>query len=414
MEYARSREYRFGEVEQDTLYEGAWQPGQEYRYKFELASASWPPTYYGNYLNVGHYIEAKAKLSWATDAKATLEFPVVATAVPANLEPTVAKTGNSKLGWLIGGPILLLFLFAFSPFILIVGPIVAIVLAFVWFFFSFLPSRVTGPVVCELAQPSVVAGQTVRANLEFTPRSNSTINGVLWTLTAFEECISGSGSNRKTHKNILINHKIQAAEMTQLQVGKRVQYPFEFTIPAGSPPSLKFGNNHIKWDLEARIDIPRWPDWSRHLSLVVAPSNSVVAVPGQSPDAALPPIITATPPKTLGDENWFKEVLKQIRATQHDAEQMEMVIAAVNEFEFAIQATIEEDIDTPEIEDEDQFERLDDYEWWTAFCPQHNLSAAIAWRETPMGVQQGSMWSGFASIVGFDSSSQRVLMEATR
>ena len=77
-----------GVVDDSSLFEGTWQAGQEYRYPFKLNTAAWPPTYYGTYLNIGHYVNAQAKLSWATDPKAQVEFPVTAANAPDDLKPT--------------------------------------------------------------------------------------------------------------------------------------------------------------------------------------------------------------------------------------------------------------------------------------------------------------------------------------
>jgi hypothetical protein len=83
-----------GDAETQTLYQGEWQSGQVYRYPFKLKSSTWPPSYYGNYLNVGHYIEARAKLPWKLDPEVQQEFPLVATETPADLTPTQLTKSN--------------------------------------------------------------------------------------------------------------------------------------------------------------------------------------------------------------------------------------------------------------------------------------------------------------------------------
>ena len=55
-----------GEPNRESVFRGEWQPG-EHRYDFQVELARWPPTYHGNYLNVDHYIRARAKIPWSFD-----------------------------------------------------------------------------------------------------------------------------------------------------------------------------------------------------------------------------------------------------------------------------------------------------------------------------------------------------------
>lgn len=174
-----------GEVDSQTVYEGTWQAGQEYSYPFKLNTAAWPPTYYGSFLNVSHYVSAQAKLSWATDPKAQVEFPVIASAAPDDLKPTANPNSNTTnaVGMAIGIVILIIVLGIFGAIFLFLLPIIALVAALIWFFKVFLPKRITGPVVCELKSKRATAGNLVEASMEFTPQRNSTINGIEWSVS---------------------------------------------------------------------------------------------------------------------------------------------------------------------------------------------------------------------------------------
>jgi hypothetical protein len=87
-----------GEVDSAVLFQGEWEPVREYEYPFQLKSAAWPPSYYGTYLNVGHYIGARAKVPWSFDPKTQVEFTVVATAAPDDLKPEVSANRRHTLG----------------------------------------------------------------------------------------------------------------------------------------------------------------------------------------------------------------------------------------------------------------------------------------------------------------------------
>ena len=417
-----------GEVDSQTLYEGTWQAGQEYSYPFKLNTAVWPPTYYGSFLNVSHYVTAQAKLSWASDPKTQVEFPVVAATAPEDLKPTVNPKSQKAggIGMVIGVVIVGILLALFGTLFLILLPIIGVVAGLVWFFKVFLPKRITGPVVCELKSNKASGGSLVEAAMQFTPQRNSTINGVEWTISCVEVCTSGSGSNRQTHRHEVLKETRRVAETLQLKAGQKQSFDLSYQLPASVPPSLKFGNNEVSWNIEGRIDIPGWPDFIKKLPLIVCPTaGSVAALNMAGADASyegavpgLPPVtssaIGAATAKAPGDEAWFQEVVQQIQQSQHDHEQMALVISAVRQFEFPIAATIEDEIDTPEFEDDVEFERLDDWEWWTAYVPAQNVSLALAWFESPSTIRPGANWSGFASIVGYDIDAKRVLMEVTR
>jgi hypothetical protein len=420
-----------GEVDSQVLYEGPWQAGQEVSYPFKLNTAAWPPTYYGNYLNVGHYVTAQAKLSWATDPKAQVEFPVTALAAPDDLKPTTGPTKPSGIiGLVIGGILAVIVLGVFSAFLIFLLPLIAVIAALVWFFRSFLPKRITGPVVCELKTPKATAGGKVEAHMQFTPGRTSTINGIDWTISCVEQCSSGSGSNRQTHRYEVLKETTRVSERLELKAGQTYSFDFAYTLPADAPPSLKFSDNQVDWIVQGRIDIPSWPDWVKKLPVAVAPgagaAGQTLATESAGTSAnfggpaaaaplaagALPPVVAPTldVQKAQADEAWFREVIQQIQQSQHDQRQLAIVISAIRQFQFSITAIIEDEIDTPEFEDPEEFERLDEWEWWTAFCPAQNVALALAWNDYPASIRPGASWTGTASIVGYDIDAKRILM----
>ena len=403
-----------GEVDQRTLFEGEWQAGQEYSYPFSLKSAVWPPTYYGTYVNVGHYVQAQAKLAWKIDPKSQVEYPVAATEAPDDLKPTQTQAKSTNwIGWVIGSIFLIILLAAFSFFLIFLLPLFGIIGGLIWFFKVFLPKQITGPVECQLKTPKVAGGAKVQASMAFTPKRSSTINGIEWTISCIEECSSGSGSNRKTHQHEVLKTTVRASETLELKAGEKQAYDFEFALPEDAAPSLKFSDNHIKWNVTGRIDIPKWPDWTKSLPLLVSPSaaqtqkmSSYFASGGE------PPPVVPYRELTAADEAWFSQVLSQIQQTQHDPEKLDLVIQAVRNFSFPLTIAVEDEIDTPYFEDDDEFDRLDEYEWWNASCPKHNIELSIAWPRTPVEVDAGTTWSGNAIIVGYESEEHRIVMEA--
>ncbi len=75
-----------------------------------------------------------------------------------------------------------------------------------WFFKSFLPRQLTGSAQTTLEPKRLRAGQSAKGSISFTPRRSAKINGVRYELKGIERCVSGSGSNRKTHTHEI--HKV--------------------------------------------------------------------------------------------------------------------------------------------------------------------------------------------------------------
>ena len=131
-----------GQTDTAILFDGDWISGKEYQYPFKLNTAAWPPTHYGNLINVSHFVEAQAKSPWATSPKHSAEFTVIATDAPENSAPA-ATTVNNFWVKLILAPIAVVVLLLLIPFLLMLLPLVAIISFFYWLFKIVIPSQPT-------------------------------------------------------------------------------------------------------------------------------------------------------------------------------------------------------------------------------------------------------------------------------
>jgi hypothetical protein len=395
-----------GESESKTLFAGNWDAGLEYRYPFELQTAAWPPTYYGTYLNVSHLIEARAKLPWSFDPKASVEFPVVATTSPEDLTPVNNKKGGSSfLGWVVGILLLIIFIpllfVALGMALVFILPIALIGGGLFWFFRVFLPSRVTGPVECDVQPPRVAAGESLKGNLKFTPPRDLKVNGIHWKITAKEQCVSGSGSNRTTHTHKVLEKTRSLAHEGQLSGGLPQSFEFDFPLAANSPPSLKFTDNELIWEGELRIDIPKWPDWVKTFKLTVTPGAAPAATQepvAKEPAAALPP---------SDSDLSFDDVAKQILMSEDDPARRQLVIDAVQGQAFSLRADLESRLGSLEAPSNGAGT------WLLGHHHGSGLALAILWPDsasapwTPL-----SGWQGVATVAGYDTARNRVVMRA--
>ena len=393
-----------GEVQIETLFQGTWQGGQQYKYPFKLTTATWPPTYYGNYLNVSHFVEARAKVAWAIDPKSQQEFTLVAQESPADLAPTMNATKKSGwIGWLVGMIVLLVLVASLGPLLILMAfavPLIAIGGGIYWLVRVYLPSQLLGAVQFEVQPKSVSVGQSIQGICEFTPRRSTTVNAITWTVRCVEKCSSGSGSNRKTHTNEVLCKSHTLAEAVVLRSGQAQKFAFSFSVPAAAPPSLKFTDNELIWTNELRIDIPKWPDFHKVLPMVV----TVAA------DPSIPPVVERVAAVTLANDvdPWFTEVLNQVIQSQDDLDRMQTVVEAVNSHTFDIQVNFEDEAEEP-IESDVEDEGI----WVYALDQARNLPLVVFVPSTisPDTIPWTSNFRGKARVIGFESETNRVMLQ---
>lgn len=392
-----------GDVESATLFEGEWQEGKEYRYPFKLATATWPPTYYGNMINVSHYVQAEAQIPWANNPKTLQEFSLIATDSPHDLAPTSNVLGKSNwLGWIFG-PIALVVLLVFLPFLLFLLPVIGIIAAAYWFIRVLIPSQITGKVEFKTEPAALSQGQTLTGSCEFTPKRASTINGITWTVKCHEKCVSGSGSKRSKHTHEVLTQVYTLAEASILEAGKLQKFEFSYLIPTTVPPSLKFTDNEISWSSEFRIDIPKWPDWIKEIPFIV--KSAAMANPSRIESVAPVAVTTNATPE---DDQWLTEVYQQVVQSAEDPDRLRSVIEAVETQVFSIRVDIQGEVEEPLESDIDE-----DGIWISAkdsvrivrlvvFVPKRFYSDGMLWTNG---------WKGNANVIGFEEESGRIILK---
>ena len=241
-----------GDKEEVQLHAGTWMPGSKQAYPFSFLVPDGPLTYHGHHLNVDWYIKARADVPWAIDPKAETEFllepgenrsgislgpkhdeenpgPEFA---PEKIKQTVGKVagvifvacasiavlaalglaGIKPLGWAPG--------FGFGIFGLF-GAIASGAMAFMGLR-NMMAERVLGEVRARCEPAEVRAGDAVRCSLDFMPRKAVDLGNVTATLLGQEVVVSGSGTNRTTHR-----HKFHEEEIL-LAAGRSIRQIIRF------------------------------------------------------------------------------------------------------------------------------------------------------------------------------------------
>ncbi|MEZ6131561.1 MAG: sporulation protein [Planctomycetaceae bacterium] len=260
------------------------QAGEELVLPFEFVAQRWPLTYHGHFINVDHYVHVAVDVSWAIDPKHEEEYIVLAGMRPPELTgergavvpfhgQTTQLTGPAKIVVFALLGLLVLILGVFFLFLL---PVFLFGGGVYWFWKKMIASRV-GEVELKIPHVVVGPGETLPVELSFTPRKSFSINSITATLTVVEAATSGSGTNATTHRHTLheTKHMLRSTEL--LMAGELVHDDFEIPIPNLDAWSLNVPSNKITWVVEVRIDIPRFPDWSRRTDLQMIPGEFLTA-----------------------------------------------------------------------------------------------------------------------------------------
>lgn len=394
-----------GDVDQCVVFEGTWEAGREYQYPFTLRVAAWPPTYYGTYLNVSHFVAARAKVPWSFDPKIQREFAVVAREAPADLKPVQPEKAKSLpvLGWIIAAALLLIFGAVFGVLLLFLLPILGMAAGTYWFIRVFLPRRLLGKVEFTVEPARVVAGAAIAGRLRFTPRRDVTIAGIHWTLKCTEKCISGSGSDRKTHNHEVSRTSVCLAKAGILRLNQPQSFEFTFPVSEHAPLSLKFTDNELAWQGALRIDIPSWPDWVKSCPITVVPSGRLPTSPVPIGAASARTVA----PAAAGDEAaWFDEVVQQVERSSGDPDRLQAVLAAVQDQVFSVQV----DLAGARREPPEQFRNRPGTWLFAAYRPQ-DVEFCLLWPAP--GVSPAAHlanWRGQAAIIGYDDEFDCLLL----
>ncbi len=283
-----------------TLHEGPIPAGVT-RFPFRFEAPGEPFTYRGHLLNVDHYLEARIEIPWALDPSVEEDFVVVPGAVPAPppdpdqaVGPGLESVPNPLLPMVIGSVTLVVALLTF-PFPGILFLVVAAAFLFAGLRQKAAASRVGDVVV--IVEPQVVSpGDEVRVAVGLFPPKDVALNGVTATLRGAEVVVSGSGTDRKTHRHVAHRDERPLVGAGTLPGGVERVLETTFTVPSLGMWTFAAERNRVLWDVRVEVDIPSWPDWSSSTPIVVWPARGAVEAPAARPRIAAPEPAAPPPP----------------------------------------------------------------------------------------------------------------------
>lgn len=263
------------------LYRGPLRAGQSLKYPFQVTAPIGPPTYHGTYLNVDHYLMVRVRIPWAIDPRAKEEYVLLPSGAEyGNLRVTsptglINKQTLTGLGVPAGVAMILAGVF-FFPCGLVLVPFGLLVLLFG--VRKKLAEKKIGKVALSLGSLRVAPGGQLPLRLMFTPRHTSRLNGITAKLVGSEKCVSGSGTNKTTHTHKFFERTVVLVPECEVTAGRPIRVAGIVPIPETNAYSFHATDNDVLWELEVRVDIPMWPDWTDKRTVVVRPAIGAEAV----------------------------------------------------------------------------------------------------------------------------------------
>ncbi len=252
--------------------------GEQLEFPFSVVAPKHPVTYRGHLTNVDHYIRVDVDVPWARDPWAEEEYVLLPGEPPAQFtgarDQLISLTDPpASMGWIsktVISVIAIVFVGLLAFFAMILLPFIAAIGVYLWVRTTALSSRL-GTVEASMPHRLVAPQEQWPVSLRFTARKSFSINSITVELKGIESATSGSGSNRQTHTHTLISEKQILREGGLLTAGEVVDISTTLLFPSTRAYSFERPDNNIKWTAEIRIDIPRFPDWTKLEALQVVP-----------------------------------------------------------------------------------------------------------------------------------------------
>lgn len=278
-----------GMVAQISLFHGEWMPGMNQSYSFEFRVPSGPATYHGKLLNVDWYLRARADIPWAIDPKAETDLLVEGGEGeeydfgPRYQPPEeIYRKADKYLGCRVflfslvaaAGVIVGLFIGFRQPWGLLLAGLflaagAAMILHTLW---RGIAERKLGTPQVRIGASVAEGGERIPLSVRIRPRAPLRLEGVVVELRGLEEVVSGSGTNRTTHRHVFHQtREILDPGGRELLPQEEVVFEGAVEIPPDAPPTFAAPDNSLQWTILLRISIGGWPDWKRDYPLAVRP-----------------------------------------------------------------------------------------------------------------------------------------------
>ncbi len=271
-----------GAEDEVTLHVGPLPTGGTREIPFEIRMPSGPFTYHGHHLNVDHYLEAEIDVQGGRDRTVTRTValePGEGAGVPVETltHSTVVRGNHSRRTALAATGMLvsalgLYTLPATGPWVLFLG--LGLLAAGMW---RRVARMKLGIVDAQFGSRVIVPGGSFQVRAGCQPSRRTRIRGARVKLEAKESCVSGSGSDRRTHAHVVFSHITRLRGSAEIDAGQRLEISGTVQVPETRAYSFASEHNRLTWRAWLYVDIPGWPDWMEEAELLLWPEGPVRA-----------------------------------------------------------------------------------------------------------------------------------------
>ena len=285
---------KWKEVAHDEVaFVGRWEAGEQQLYPFDFKVPDGPVSYDGELLNVSWFVYAYTDIPWGYDPEVEVEVEVVP-GIARHRQGAMASYSDpvpSGKTAVIVAAVTIPFTLAFgsAPWLMFGAdssmPLPVILFLMVWSGLAYgmggflvfnllrnpLARRRLGEFEVAVTPSDLYAGEDVQVTIRHETGNSTHIRSVVAVLKAEEVVVSGSGTNKTTHRHTVVEERKVLLQTGTLPPSGRMEATLK--VPPGAPPSFGVSSNRLSWTVEVLVDLPMWPDLTESVPLLVKPGE---------------------------------------------------------------------------------------------------------------------------------------------
>lgn len=122
-----------------------------------------------------------------------------------------------------------------------------------------------------LHTPRVKVGDSILCGIKINSKSYLKLSYIKILLTNEENIINGSGSDKKTYRNIIFKDEVELLNNDYISKNSPFVKDLSFKLPEKSNPTFISDNNSLDWRIRLKIKKKYIPEWEEEYDCIVCP-----------------------------------------------------------------------------------------------------------------------------------------------
>lgn len=269
-----------GNYWQETLYQGAWAPGEQYEYPFEVSAPGGPFTYEGENFNLDHVVSVRADLPWAIETRTERSFRLE----PGSLIDPPRKNQLLSQGWVERNGSKWLAISGIA--MLFAGLILMVFRYWVWGACAAIAGmaalvairRVIGIWNLKRLQwdlPNEMSpGASCPVRVRVGPGRLGPVRGMELRLRALEIVCTGPEKKRDRFRHVIFN-RVYPLDAQAAQSSDENEFATKIRVPDIPAWSIDLPGNQVVWCFRLKVRQSWWPDAIKYRQIHLIPVSGV-------------------------------------------------------------------------------------------------------------------------------------------